>query len=105
MAIHVMLTLDLNGNVSTEARERFYSVLKESHFVRRKLTTTWSAGFTPQSTRQGAEQFLKAVLERAVVSSGVRSYEVAYMFSDSQMVEYSNQAANASLLQGLQRFK
>jgi hypothetical protein len=104
MTVNVMLTLDLNGNVSADAREKFYAVLKAEHFKRRKLTTTWSARFTPQTTRKSAEEYLKKILVRAAAASGVRNYEVAYMFSDAEMIEHSSLNAANGLLGGLSRF-
>lgn len=92
MTVYLMLTLDLNGNVSTEAREKFYNVLKADHLKRRKLTTTWSAHFVSHYTVAMAETHIKELLKRASTVSGVRNYEAAYMFSTSPMVEQASPA-------------
>jgi hypothetical protein len=90
MTVYVMLTLDLNGHVSTESRDKFYGVLMANHFHRRKLTTTWSATFVEDFSRYDADQFLKKMLAHASAVSGVRNYEFGYMLSDASMKEGSN---------------
>lgn len=99
MAIHVMLTVDLNNHVSSDARSDFYKAIESEGFKRMKLTTTWSGHFPANFTRNQAQQWIRDCLERASSQSGVTYYEMGYMLSDAPMVE-GNSLTNA-LLKGL----
>ena len=90
MTIYFMLTLDLNGNVSTDAREKFYAVLRANNLQRRGLTTTWSGRFSEDHSTSSAERVLKDVLKGASAASGVLNYEFGYMYSSSPMKEESS---------------
>jgi len=52
MTIHAILTVDLNGSVSTAARAKFYEVLKSHHYLKHKLTTLWTVQFTASTTQK-----------------------------------------------------
>lgn len=98
MTIHIMLTVDLNGHVSTEARAKFYEVLKQYHLVRRKLTTVWTAEFSPGSTKDGAVEYVRKAVEAAAVASGVFDYEVAVLPSDVAPVTWAKSPQKLGLL-------
>lgn len=100
MTIYAMLTLDLNGNISTEVRNKFYESLKLRNFVKRKLTTTWTVTFKPHITKVAAEKYIRESVTLAALSSGVSNYEAAVVFSESPIVSWSTPVTARSLLGG-----
>lgn len=77
MAVYVMLTVDLNRDVSAEARQKFNEHLAGAKWTKLKLTTTWYAKFKDGTTTDGAISETKADVKRAADQAGIRSYEAA----------------------------
>lgn len=100
MAIHIMLTVDLNGHVSSEARAKFYEVLQQHNLVRRKLTTVWTAKFKPAATKESAVEYVRKAVEAAAVASKVFDYEVAVMPSDVAPTEWRSSPSVQTILGG-----
>lgn len=98
MTIHIMLTVDLNGHVSTEARAKFYEVLGQHNLVRRKLTTVWTATFKPAATKESAVEYVRKAVEAASTASGVFDYEAAVLPSDVAPVMWAKPPQKLGLL-------
>jgi hypothetical protein len=87
MAIHALLTVDLN-QVTDAQRQAFYLHLTNNHWVRLKLTTTFKATFTPTSTADGALAATRTDIQGAANASGVRSYEVALQLGEIPLQQW-----------------
>lgn len=72
-----MLTVDLNRNVSEEARAKFNEYLEKVHWKKLKLTTIWYARFQEGATSAGAISATKADVKRAAAFAGISYYEAA----------------------------
>jgi len=77
MTIYVMLTVDLNRGVSDDARQKFYAYLAKEQWNRLKLTTTFWAKFSENSTPDGAIGATRKDVRNAAVSAGISYYEAA----------------------------
>jgi hypothetical protein len=104
MTLHAILTVDLNGNVSDEARKTFERVLAAHHYVKRKLTTVWRVQFTPGTTTARAENVAREHVALAATTAGIRDYEALVMVGEQPPVEWKKNATNP-LLEGLLRFQ
>lgn len=105
MAIHAILTVDLNGYVSDEARKTFERVLAERHYVKRKLTTVWRVQFTPGTTTVRAETIVREHVALAASTAGIRDYEALVMVGEQPPVEWKKEGTSTGLLaDALRRF-
>lgn len=104
MTIQAVVTVDLDGGVSTAARGKFDQYLKGKGLNKHKLTTLWTVAFTPETTKQGAKNYLRESVDEAARLAGITRYEVLFSLSDEAPVEWSNGVAYSSLLGGLSRF-
>lgn len=104
MPYHAVVTVDLDNGVSSTARTRFNEELKKKNFSKHKLTTLWTAVFTPASTREGAMKFTRDSIDAAAASAGIYNYEAFVSISDSPPVEWKKGATN-SLADALLRFR
>lgn len=86
MNIHAVVTVDLDGNVNSEARIKFDAHLASLGFVKRKLTTTWTAQFQLGVSRAGASLFIKQSVEDAAKLANVTHYELLFLVSEDQPV-------------------
>lgn len=98
MAIHIMLTVDLNGHVSSEARAKFYEILRQKGLIRRKLTTVWTAEFKLGATKESAATYVREAVVLAATASGVWDYEAMVQPSDVAPVEWSKAPAKLGVL-------
>lgn len=89
MAVYVMLTVDLNKNVSEDARAKFYEKLKQEKWQKLKLTTTWHASFDVSFTKQSALQTTKSDVAAAAAVAGIRNYEAAAEAGDEPPTSWS----------------
>lgn len=81
MAIHVMLTVDLNRNVTTDQRNRFYEELRIRNWVKiDSLTTTWKAHFNENVRVEEAIEATKSTVAAAATTASISSYDAAAMF-------------------------
>jgi hypothetical protein len=105
MTIHATLTVDLNGNVSPQARELFNEVLRKHHYVKHKLTTLWTVQFTPSTTPENAEKIVRDHVALAARAAGVVDYEALLMQGQQPATEWKSKRAPTVLelgaLQGL----
>ncbi|WP_323150931.1 hypothetical protein [Pseudomonas glycinae] len=105
MTLNAILTVDLNGYVSDEARKVFERVLAERHYVKRKLTTVWSVQFTPNTTTAGAEKVVREHVALAASTAGIRDYEALVMVSEQQPIEWKKDGTSTGLLaEALRRY-
>ncbi|MDD2049698.1 hypothetical protein [Pseudomonas putida] len=88
MTIHAILTVDLNGSVSTAARAKFYEVLKSHHYVKHKLTTLWAVQFTPDTTPAGADRVVREHVALAARTAGISDYEALLMQGTQPATEW-----------------
>jgi hypothetical protein len=77
MALYAMLTLDLNRNVSDEARTKFYGFLISKNWQRLKLTTTFWCTYSAAGNEQQAVQWSKTYVQQAASYAGITNYEAA----------------------------
>ena len=81
MAVHAMLTVDLNRYVTTEQRNRFYEELRTRKWVKiDALSTTWKAVFSEGVSAEAAMQETKSDLSAAATAASISSYDAAAMF-------------------------
>lgn len=105
MTLHAILTVDLNGYVSDEARKTFERVLAERHYVKRKLTTVWRVQFTQGTTTVGAEKVVREHVALAASTAGIRDYEALIMVGEQPPVEWKKDGTSTGLLaDALRRF-
>lgn len=90
MPLHATVTYDLNQGVTEAARNKFHAELRKQNFVRHKLTTLWTAAFTPSSTKEGAKAFTRKVVDNAASLAGIKAYEVLVVISDEPPTEWSH---------------
>lgn len=77
MGYKVLITLDLPG-ATAEQRKTFYEVLLAEKWVRvPSLTTTWTASFTDDLTRDSAASVMQKDLLKAKNESDVKKVEYA----------------------------
>ncbi|MBP2261262.1 hypothetical protein J3B00_002067 [Pseudomonas sp. BP8] len=103
MTIHAILTVDLNGSVSTAARARFYEVLKNHHYVKHKLTTLWTVQFTPSTTPASAERIAREHVALAARTAGITDYEALLMQGTQPAAEWKGARSSSTLLTGALR--
>ncbi len=77
MTAYVMLTIDLNKNVSDEARKKFYEFLLSKNFKRLSLTTTFYTQYTAGVTEDGALKSTRDYIQQAAGNAGITNYEAA----------------------------
>lgn len=77
MTAYVMLTVDLNRNVSDEARKNFYEFLLSKNFKRLSLTTTFYTQYTASVTEDGALKSTRDYIQQAAGYAGIANYEAA----------------------------
>lgn len=104
MPYHAVVTVDLDNGVSSTARTKFNEELKKKNFSKHKLTTLWTAVFTPTSTREGAVKFTRDSIDAAAALAGISTYEAFVSISEAPPVEWKKSLTNP-LLEGLLRFQ
>ena len=77
MAVSVLLTVDLNRNVSEASRKVFNEKLAELKWNRLSLTTSWTARFVEGATIEAALSTAKGDVAQAAAAAGVSNYEAA----------------------------
>lgn len=77
MTAHAMLTVDLNKNVSDDARKKFYAFLVSKKFTRLSLTTTFYAHYTAGVTEEIALEATKGYVQQAANYAGIANFEAA----------------------------
>lgn len=87
MAIHALLTVDLNAT-STAARDTFYQYLLDRQWYRLKLTTTFRAKFKESVSEANALAGVKSDIAGAAQASGVTNYEVAVQLGTSPLEQW-----------------
>ncbi|VVO75394.1 hypothetical protein PS876_04575 [Pseudomonas fluorescens] len=98
MTRHAILTVDLNGYVSEEARKTFERVLDAHHYVKRKLTTVWRVQFTPGTTAADAERIMREHVALAASTAGIRNYEALVMVGEQPPIEWKKDGVSTGLL-------
>lgn len=104
MPYHAVVTVDLDNGVSSTARTKFNEELKKKNFSKHKLTTLWTAVFTPASTREGAVKYARDSIDAAAALAGISTYEAFVSISEAPPVEWKKSSTNP-LLEGLLRFQ
>ena len=88
MAMHVMLTVDLN-KVSSEARNQFNGYLQGKHWNKLSLTTTWTAKFKDGVSASDALQTTKNDVAKAADYARISDYEAAAQAGEQKTVQWS----------------
>lgn len=95
MTLHAVVTVDLDNGVSSSARTKFNEELKKKNFSKHKLTTLWTAVFTPTSTREGAVKFTRDSIDAAAALAGISTYEAFVSISEAPPVEWKKGPAES----------
>jgi len=98
MTIHAILTVDLNGSISSAARAKFYDVLKSHHYVKHKLTTLWTVQFTPSTTPASAERIVREHVALAARTAGITDYEALLMQGTQPPTEWKGARSSSTIL-------
>lgn len=104
MPYHAVVTVDLDNGVSSTARTKFNEELKKKNFSKHKLTTLWTAIFTPATTREGAVKYARDSIDAAAALAGNYTFEAFVSVSEAPPVEWRKGVAN-TLLEALGRFQ
>lgn len=97
MSLNASLTVDLDNFVSSTARNKFNEELKKRKFVKHKLTTLWTASFTPDTSRAWAERYVRESVDAAALAAGVSTYEAFVAISEAPPIEWRKGAAETLL--------
>jgi hypothetical protein len=104
MTYHAVVTVDLDSGVSSTARTKFNDELKKKNFTKHKLTTLWTAIFTPATTREGAVRYARESIDAAAALAGIYNFEAFVSVSEAPPIEWRKGAAT-TLLGALGRFQ
>lgn len=78
MSRYSLLTLDLNRETSSEARDKFYAELEKLKWKKiNQLTTLWYANWKDEATDQGIIDTTKSDVEKAATAAKVSCYDAA----------------------------
>ena len=78
MSRYSLLTLDLNRETSSEARNKFYAELEKLQWMKiNQLTTLWYATWKDDVSDQGIIDTTKGDVEKAANAAGVTKYDAA----------------------------
>lgn len=94
MNIHATLTVDLNGSVTTYARDQFYESLRKRNFFKNNLTTTWTVEFKEGCSIQDAQNYVKDSVDIASQASGIKNYEAGAMYGIAPLVQWRSPTAS-----------
>lgn len=94
MQIHVMLTVDLNGHVSADARARFNESLKSKKWQKTSLTTIWTAWFKEGVTSEQALAETKIDVAAAAKDAGIWNYEACALPSYQALTTWNSKASS-----------
>lgn len=97
MTLHAVVTVDLDNGVSSSARTKFNEELRKKNFSKHKLTTLWTAVFTPTSTREGAVKFTRDSIDAAAALAGISTFEAFVSISEAPPVEWKKGPAETLL--------
>ena len=92
MAIHAVVTVDLDSGVTTSQRNKFNQYLKDQNFTKRKLTTIWTVVFVETATKVSAAAYVRRHVDEAASSAGINNFEALYSLSDGPVVEWAKGA-------------
>jgi hypothetical protein len=86
MGYKALLTLDLENEVSSKKREKFYEYLKNEKWSNLPgLTTAWQCSYKEDVTRETAIRVAKNDVADASRHSGVSSYNAAVQVGKSEI--------------------
>lgn len=78
MSQYTLLTLDLNDEVTSEARNRFYDELTKLGWKKvDDLTTLWYAAWNDSASAQDITNKVKSEVEKAANAAKVKHYDAA----------------------------
>jgi hypothetical protein len=100
MTLYATLTFDLDQNVTSKEREKFYAELTKSHFIQHQLTTLWTASFTPSTLQEDAKAITRKIVDEAAAASGIYVYEALVSISNERPMEWNK---GVTLLTSLMR--
>jgi hypothetical protein len=100
MPLYATLTFDLDQNVTSKQREKFYVELAKSHFIQHQLTTLWTASFTTSTLQEDAKSITRRIVDQAAATSGIYVYEALVSISNERPMEWGQ---GSTLLTGLMR--
>jgi hypothetical protein len=89
---YILMSFDLEGYVSEEARKRVYTKLRDLNWTPvPELTTVWIVSFKGTSTHDTAVRIAKNDLVEAARAGYVSQYHAIVMSSDFRQTEFSNE--------------
>lgn len=89
MGFKVLLTLDLERDVSTENRQKVYNYLKKQKWEKLKeLTTSWKCSFEENANREAVISECKKDVRNAIRVGGVTSYHAALQIGEGEVEEF-----------------
>jgi hypothetical protein len=88
MDFYAVATVDLDGGVSSSARNLFNEELKKEKFYKHKLTTLWTARYTSGWTKAAAFKDARDSIDKAARIAGIAKYEALVALSDDAPTEW-----------------
>ncbi len=88
MIFHAVVTVDLDGGVTSSARNTFNEEMKKEKFYKHKLTTLWTARYLDGWTKTNALKDARDSVDKAAQVAGIRKYEALVSLSDEAPTEW-----------------
>ncbi|MGF6222624.1 hypothetical protein [Pseudomonas sp. YL-218 TE3947] len=88
MALYAVATVDLDGGVSSSARNVFNEELKKEKFAKHKLTTLWTVRYMDGWTKATALKDARDSIDKAARIAGIAKYEALVSLADEAPTEW-----------------
>jgi hypothetical protein len=88
MDFYAVATVDLDGGVSSSARNTFNDELKKEKFNKHKLTTLWTVHYTSGWTKASALKDARDSIDKAARIAGIAKYEALVALADEPPTEW-----------------
>ncbi|MCY1441389.1 hypothetical protein D9M71_577020 [compost metagenome] len=97
MTFYASATVDLDNFVSPAARRKFNEELRKKNFTKHKLTTLWTVSFTPSTSREWAENYVRDSINTAALFAGISTFEAFVTVSEAPPIEWKKSAVESLL--------
>ena len=88
MIFHAVVTVDLDGGVTSSARNTFNEEMKKEKFYKHKLTTLWTARYLDGWTKANALKDARDSVDKAAQVAGIRKYEALVSLAEEAPTEW-----------------
>ncbi|RBL70256.1 hypothetical protein C3E98_018030 [Pseudomonas sp. MWU13-2625] len=88
MSFYAVATVDLDGGVTSSARNTFNEELKKEKFFKHTLTTLWTAQYDNGWTKAAALKDARDSIDKAARIAGIAKYEALVSFADEAPTEW-----------------